>query len=150
MECLRVLVLALCFFLLIFYLSSPNYTQPWNELPLLIYSVSRQMCDFSNLTAKILGDSCWNSVFSVSVVSSKLDYCNILLSGRLRTRTESVKIAQNAAARILTKTRKIWPYDTNFNFPFLAPYTCQIRLKGASGDLQNCKWACQFISVWFH
>ncbi|XP_068191806.1 uncharacterized protein [Antennarius striatus] len=39
-------------------------------------------------------------------VSSRLDYCNVLLSGLPRSRTRGLQMVQNTAARILTKTRK--------------------------------------------
>ena len=39
-------------------------------------------------------------------VSSRLDYCNALLSGLPRSSTRSLQMVQNTAARILTKTRK--------------------------------------------
>ena len=39
-------------------------------------------------------------------VSSRLDYCNVLLSGLPRSSTRSLQMVQNTAARILTKTRK--------------------------------------------
>uniref|UniRef100_A0A4W6FHD0 Reverse transcriptase domain-containing protein n=1 Tax=Lates calcarifer TaxID=8187 RepID=A0A4W6FHD0_LATCA len=39
-------------------------------------------------------------------VSSRLDYCNVLLSGLPRTSTKSLQMVQNAAARMLTKSRR--------------------------------------------
>ena len=39
-------------------------------------------------------------------VSSRIDYCNALFSGLPTGRTKKLQLVQNAAARILTKTRK--------------------------------------------
>uniref|UniRef100_A0A4W6D5N5 Reverse transcriptase domain-containing protein n=1 Tax=Lates calcarifer TaxID=8187 RepID=A0A4W6D5N5_LATCA len=39
-------------------------------------------------------------------VSSRLDYCNVLLSGLPRTSTKSLQMVQNAAARMLTRSRR--------------------------------------------
>ncbi|KAF7640986.1 hypothetical protein LDENG_00001490, partial [Lucifuga dentata] len=51
-------------------------------------------------------------------VFSRLDYCNVLLSGLPNCATRSLQLVQNATARILTKTRK---YD--HITPLLIPYT---------------------------
>ena len=39
-------------------------------------------------------------------VSSRLDYCNVLFSGLPKCSTKNLQLVQNAAARILTRTRK--------------------------------------------
>lgn len=39
-------------------------------------------------------------------VSSRSDYCNVLFSSLPKTTIKSLQLVQNAAARILTKTRK--------------------------------------------
>ena len=39
-------------------------------------------------------------------VSSRLDYCNVLFSGLPKSSLKNLQLVQNAAARILTKTRK--------------------------------------------
>uniref|UniRef100_A0A667Z0D5 Reverse transcriptase domain-containing protein n=1 Tax=Myripristis murdjan TaxID=586833 RepID=A0A667Z0D5_9TELE len=41
-----------------------------------------------------------------ALVSARLDYCNVLFSGLPRASTKSLQMVQNAAARVLTRTRK--------------------------------------------
>ncbi|KAI3367040.1 hypothetical protein L3Q82_009670 [Scortum barcoo] len=53
-------------------------------------------------------------------VSSRLDYCNSLLSGCPNKSLKTLQLVQNAAARVLTKTRKKRPYYSSIGFSALA------------------------------
>ncbi len=47
-------------------------------------------------------------------MTSRLDYCNALLGGCPASSINKLQIVQNAAARVLTRSMKIWSYYSNF------------------------------------
>ncbi|KAF7642822.1 hypothetical protein LDENG_00250130 [Lucifuga dentata] len=61
-------------------------------------------------------------------VSSRLDFCNVLFSGLPNCAIRSLQLVQNAAARILTKTRN-YDHTTPGLSSLLIPYTpaCPLR-----------------------
>ncbi len=55
-------------------------------------------------------------------MTSRLDYCNALLDGFPASSINKLQIVQNAAARVLTRSRKYDPYYSNFTVSALATY----------------------------
>ncbi|KAI3374526.1 hypothetical protein L3Q82_021012, partial [Scortum barcoo] len=54
-------------------------------------------------------------------VSSRLDYCNSLLSGCPNKSLKTLQLVQNAAARVLTRNQEKRPYYSSTGFSALAP-----------------------------
>jgi len=48
-------------------------------------------------------------------MTSRLDYCNALLGGWSASSINNLQLFQNAAARVLTRSKKIWSYNTNLS-----------------------------------
>ena len=63
-----------------------------------------------------------------SFVTSRLDYCNTILSGCANSTMKGLQLIQNAAAHILTRTRR---------FEHISPV------------LASLHWACPFVLKWF-
>ena len=62
-------------------------------------------------------------------VSSRLDYCNALFSGLPNSTTKSLQLVQNAAARLLTRTRRFDHITPILAFLHWLPLTFRSELK---------------------
>ena len=56
-------------------------------------------------------------------VTSRLDYCNALLSGCANTSLKPLQLVQNAAARILTRTKTLWAHYSSISISPLATHS---------------------------
>ena len=119
-----------------------RYTGPWSLIDEHIKTVSRTAFSIYVTLQKFETFSKNDAEKGIhAFVTSRLDYCNALLSSYPDKALNKLQLVLNTAARILTRTKCA--------LSTLA--SCQSKgwFQGFTANLQSITWACSYLSLWF-
>ena len=70
-----------------------------------------------------------------ALVTSKLDYCNVLYMGLPLKMVQKLQLVQTAAARLINQNQKVGTYKTDSSSLALAAYTLPSPIQGAGFNI---------------